>query len=270
MNSCEDIAEAARMVAFAMGRGKTPSRSGDYARYIQRFDTEAEFAQMVRMVAKGFDLTVLEVDRRAGLVLGTTPETDFAVSVSDLVRDPDDRPLYLLAQLTIAALAFPRPEDLDDEEYVGRVSVAMVDEQVRAHASDIERRIVQTGEDIDPPAGRPGLEALWRAYLRRNATGKTKGDKTPQAATRRLVDKALRHLAEYGFLRKISDEADGTYATHVKYRLQIRDLAAGEMLQELASMGIAVMPRDSFPSQPDIAAKDNVVSDATLSADQTL
>lgn len=180
MNQYEDAADAARMVALAMARGKAPARSGEYTRLVQRFDTEPEFAQLVRKVAQGFELTVLEVHPKPGLVLGTTPETDFAVSVSELVPQTTDRPLYLLAQLTIAALAFPRPEDLDDDEYVGRISVKQVDEEVRALASAIERRLALTDSDVDPPTGQPGLEGLWRAYLRRNATGQTRAGGPPR------------------------------------------------------------------------------------------
>ncbi|MEU3299686.1 hypothetical protein ABZ729_07665 [Streptomyces sp. NPDC006678] len=250
MNRHEDAAEAARMVAFAMARRKAPARSGDYAHLVQRFDTEPDFAQMVRKVAQGFDLTVLEVHPLTGLVLGTTPETDFAVSVSDLVPQTADRPLYLLAQLTIAAMVFPRPEDLDDDEHVGRISVRQVDDEVRVRASTIERRLAQTGEDVDPPSGQPGLEGLWRAYLRRNATGKTKTQtgRAPQASTRALVKRAFTHLESHGFASKVSDEDAGTYVTHVKYRLQIRDQAAREMLQELAALGVAALPTDGAPS----------------------
>ncbi|MEU9028128.1 hypothetical protein AB0D46_11410 [Streptomyces sp. NPDC048383] len=254
MNLHEVVAEAAKMVAFAMARGKAPARSGEYARLVQRFDTEPEFAQTVRKIAQGFDLTVLEVHHMPGLVLGTTPETAFAVSVSELVPQTADRPLYLLAQLTIASLAFPHPEDLDDDEYIGRVSVRQVDEEVRAYATVIERRLVQTGSDADPPAEQPGLEGLWRAYLRRNATGKTQGEKTtPRAATRALARKAFTHLVEHGFVRKVSDEDGGVYVTNVKYRLQIRDQAAGDMLRELAALGVAAMPRGDrdTDAQPD-------------------
>ncbi|WP_326599229.1 hypothetical protein [Streptomyces sp. NBC_01803] len=253
MNHAEDVADAARMVAFAMGRGRVPAHSRDYHKLVQRFDVDPAFAHMVRMVAKGFDLTVLDVDHRSGLVLGTTPESEFAISPAELVSAPADRPLYLLAQLTIASLAFPRPEDLDNDEHVGRVSVARVDELVRAHARDIERRLDESGVDTDPPAGKPGLEALWRAYLRRNATGKTKGDHTPHGATQRLVERAIKHLVAYGFLRWLNEEDGGTYTTHVKYRLQVRDLAAGDMLEELASMGIAAMPKDSHGAPPPAA-----------------
>jgi hypothetical protein len=247
MNRHEDAAEAARMVAFAMARRKAPARSGDYARLVQRFDTEPDFAQVVRKVAQGFDLTVLEVHPMTGLVLGTTPETDFAVSVSDLVPQTADRPLYLLAQLTIAAMVFPRPEDLDDDEHVGRISVKQVDEEVRVLASTIERRLAQSDGDVDPPSDQPGLEGLWRAYLRRNATGKTQTDRAPRASTRALVKKAFAHLESHGFLRKVSDEDAGTYVTNVKYRLQIRDQAARDMLEELAALGVAALPTGGAP-----------------------
>ncbi|MFI5751041.1 hypothetical protein ACIBBE_35210 [Streptomyces sp. NPDC051644] len=255
MNRHEEAAEAARMVAFAMARRKAPARSGEYARLVQRFDTEPDFAQMVRKIAHGFELTVLEVHPLTGLVLGTTPETDFAVSVSDLVPQTADRPLYLLAQLTIAAMAFPRPEDLDDDEHVGRISVKQVDEEVRVLASTIERRLAQTDEDIDPPSDQPGLEGLWRAYLRRNATGKTQTDRAPRSSTRALVKKAFTHLESHGFVRKLSDEDAGTYVTNVKYRLQIRDQAARDMLEELAALGVAALPAggapDHAPPSPD-------------------
>lgn len=257
MNRHEDAAEAARMVAFAMARGKAPARSGEYARLVQRFDTEPEFAQLVRKVAQGFDLTVLEVHHMPGLVLGTTPETDFAVSVSELVPQTTDRPLYLLAQLTIATLAFPRPEDLDDDEYIGRISVKQVDEEVRVLASTIERRLAQTDGDVDPPSDQPGLEGLWRAYLRRNATGKTQADKTPRATTRALVKRAFTHLIEHGFVRKVSDEDAGTYVTNVKYRLQIRDQAAVDMLQELAALGIAALPAGGAAAQAQPSSGDD-------------
>lgn len=72
MTQYDDVAAAARMVALAMTRGKSPGRSGDYARLVRRFDTEPEFAQLVRKVAQGFDLTVQEVHPQAGLVLATT------------------------------------------------------------------------------------------------------------------------------------------------------------------------------------------------------
>lgn len=242
MNHHEDAAEAARMVAFAMARRKAPARSGDYARLVQRFDTEPDFAQLVRKVAQGFELTVLEVHPLTGLVLGTTPETDFAVSVSDLVPQTADRPLYLLAQLTIAAMAFPRPEDLDDDEHIGRISVKQVDEEVRVLSSTIELRLAQTDEDIDPPSDQPGLEGLWRAYLRRSATGKTQADRAPRSSTRALVKKAFTHLESHGFVRKLSDEDAGTYVTNVKYRLQVRDQAARDMLEELAVLGVAALP----------------------------
>ncbi|MFG2978487.1 hypothetical protein ACGFYY_36570 [Streptomyces sp. NPDC048331] len=257
MTQYDDVAAAARMVALAMTRGKSPARSGEYARLVRRFDTEPDFAQLVRKVAQGFDLTVQEVHPQAGLVLATTTETDFAVSVTDLVPNAENRPLYLLAHLAIASRAFPRPEDLDVDEHVARVSVQKVDEDVRAYATVLERRAAAADEDTDPPADSPGLEGLWRAYLRRNPTGRTGKDRTPRSATYALVRKAFTHLEQRGFVRATSEEEGGTYATNVLYRLHIRDQAAREMLQELATLGVAALPHpdaplpSEAPEQPD-------------------
>ncbi|MEU8924239.1 hypothetical protein AB0D10_25395 [Kitasatospora sp. NPDC048545] len=238
----DDVADATRMIAMALGRGRVPARSSEYARLVQRYHRDPDYAHMVHMAAKGFDLTVLGVDHRSGLILGTTAESSLSLSVTELVPNTGDRPLYLLAQLAIATLAFPRPQDLDDDEFVGRVTVSAVDDYVREHALAIEQRINAAGEDQDPPTGQPGLEALWRAYLRRSATGRTKGDNEPFGSSRKIVERALKHLVDYGFMHKVPGDGEGTYVTHVKYRVQIRELAAGEMLKELAALGISRLP----------------------------
>ncbi|WUH97773.1 hypothetical protein OHR68_30290 [Spirillospora sp. NBC_00431] len=237
------IADATRMVSFAMGRGKAPAQSSEYVRMVRRYDTDPEFASAVHAAARGFDCTVLDVDRRSGLILGTTLETEFAVSVTKLVRERTDRPLYLLAHLTIAALAFPSPDNLDDDVFVNRVSVMEVDQQVRTYATAISRRLEGTATDQHAPADQPGLEPLWRSYLRRNATGKLpEADGPPQATTFKLISRAFTHLVDYGFMRKVSDEGKGTYATTVKYRIHIRELASTRLLDDLARLGVAALP----------------------------
>ena len=253
MTQYDDVAAAARMVALAMTRGKSPARSGEYARLVRRFDAEPDFAQLVRKVAQGFDLTAQEAHPQAGLILATTPETDFAVSVADLVPQTEHRPLYLLAHLAIASRAFPRPEDMDDDEHVARISVHKVDEDVRAYAAVLERRAAAAGEDTNPPAGSPGLEGLWRTYLRRNPTGRTDKDRTPLSATYALVKKAFTHLEQRGFVRGTSEEGGGTYATNVQYRLHIRDQAAQDMLQELAALGVAALAQHDATPPPGAA-----------------
>lgn len=62
------------------------------------------------------------------------------------------------------------------------------------------------------------------------------------------MKKAFAHLESHGFVRKVSDEDAGTYVTNVKYRLQIRDQAARDMLEELAALGVAVLPTDGTPN----------------------
>jgi hypothetical protein len=217
---------------------------------VQRYNADAGFAQLVQAALRGLDLTLITVDHRAGIVLGPTLETPFAANITDHVPNPKDRPLVLLAHLAIATLAFPRAADLDDETYVGRVCVDQIDEVVTAAAEELNRR---AEADADPPADQPELVKLWRYYLRRNSVGRTGDTRALFSSRRALIKKAAEYLADHGMLRRVNDDAGGTYSTTIRYQIQVRELAGQQMLGELAALGIAIVSDGSpvLRSRPD-------------------
>jgi len=251
MNSLEDMAAVSRLLAFGFQSGLTPRRSAEYTALVERCRTDPEFARLLHAAARGFDLTVIAVDTRAGLVLGATAETQFAVSVADHIGKPADRPIAALAHLAIAALAFYRPEDLDDEAHVGRITVRHVDEMVEQASKELERRALETGVDDGVPADQPDLIHLWRYYQRRNPVALTGDDRAHSKSRHAIIKRVAEYLADNGMLRRAGSENGGTYTTTARYQIQVRELAGQQMLGELAALGVTVGPdgKPAFNSQ---------------------
>ncbi|HEY1177261.1 MAG TPA: hypothetical protein VGF17_13985 [Phytomonospora sp.] len=237
-----DVSDAARLVAFGLQPKLLPARDQEYAELVRRHREDPRFAALCDAVAAGLGLVVLEVSPRAGMAVTAAEDSVFAVRMSDYARrastESADRFLHGLAHLAIAALAFPRPEDLAEDTYVGRLSVHGVDAFVRQACRRLEQRAEEAGANADPAVDQPGLEAAWRVYARRSATGATKDARRLSASTIGIVGKAVAFLVDSGFLQRVSDESGGTYRTTARYQLQVRDMAGSAAMSELLELGI--------------------------------
>lgn len=240
MATVEDIATANRLLAFGFQPGLTPRRNAEYATLVDRCRTDPAFAQVVHAAASGFDLTVIAVDTRAGLVLGATTETQFSARVADHISRPVDRPIAALAHLAIASLGFYRPEDLDDETHVGRITIRHVDEMVEQAAKVLELRANEDDQDEGVPVDQPDLVRLWRYYLHRDPVSSTGDDRAHHTSRRALIKRVAEYLADNGMLRRAGTENGGTYTTTSRYQIQVRELAGQRMLGELAALGVTV------------------------------
>ena len=240
-----------------------PARDAEYAELIRRHREDPRFARLVHCVATGLGLVVLEVSPRAGMAVAAAEDSVFAVRMSDYARrtaaDSADRFLHGLAHLATAALAFPRPEDLADDGYIGRVTVHGVDAFVRQACRRLEERADASGENPDPASDAPGLEAAWRVYTRRSATGATKDARRLASSTTGIIGKAVAFLVDSGFLHRTGDESGGTYRTTARYQLQVRDMAGSAAMAELLDLGVVAVT-DGTPSlvpgadgEPDLA-----------------
>jgi hypothetical protein len=237
-----DVADAARLVGLGLQPKLLPARDAEYAELIRRHREDPAFARLADAVATGLGLIVLEVSARAGMALAAAEDSHFAVRMGDYARraasDTGDRFLHGLAHLAAAALAFPRPEDLADDGYIGRITVQGVDAFVRQACRRLAERAEEDGENTDPASDAPGLEAAWRIYARRSATGATKDARRLASSTTGIIGRAVAFLADSGFLQRTGDEHGGTYRTTARYQLQVRDLAGGAAMAELLDLGV--------------------------------
>ncbi|MFF8833100.1 hypothetical protein [Streptomyces sp. NPDC015131] len=237
-----DAADAARLVSFGLQPKLLPARDAEYADLLRRYREEPAFARVADAVATGLGLVVLEVSPRAGMAVTAAEDSVFAVRMGEYARrastDAGDRFLHGLAHLAVAAMAFPRPEDLADDGYIGRITVNGVDAFVRQACRRLEERAEEQGENTDPMTDAPGLEAAWRIYARRSATGATKDARRLAGSTTGIIGKAVAFLTDSGFLQRTGDEGGGSYRTTARYQLQVRDMAGSAALAELLELGV--------------------------------
>lgn len=234
--------DAARLIGYGLRPRLVPARDEDYRELVHRARTDDEFASAVYAVADGLDLSVLEVTDRGGVVLAAHEDSVFAVRMTEYARRTNgegkaaERVLHALVHLGAATLAFPRPADLADETYLGRVTVEGVEAFVREAASRLAEQAAADGTG-DVSADEPALEAVWRVYTRRSRTGSTGDGRKLSTSTTGIVSKALAFLADQGLLVRTSDERGGTYRTTPRYRAQVRE-AGSVMFDELLKLGI--------------------------------
>ncbi|MDR1264285.1 MAG: hypothetical protein LBK42_01630 [Propionibacteriaceae bacterium] len=237
------VADASRLVAFALRPKRRPARDETYAELTRRYRDDGGFAELVNAVCLGLDLVVLDVDDRHGLVAASTADSVFAVRMTDYARRTSgegktaERVLHALAHLGAATLAYPRPADLASPAYVGRVTVNGVEAFVREATRRLGEAAAEAGENVDPPADTPNLEAAWRVYQRRAASPGSGDGRRVSSSTIGMVSKALGFLADQGLLIRRSDQDGGTYATTSRYRVQVAE-AGSRMFAELLALGI--------------------------------
>ncbi|MFE7581062.1 hypothetical protein ACFU5Y_05775 [Streptomyces gardneri] len=243
MSAADTAAEASRLVGFGLRPKLVPSRDDEYRRLVRRFRSDDEFATVTAAVARGLDLVILEVTERTGVVVASTEESVFAIRMTDYARrtggdgKAHERVLHALAHLGAATLAFPRPADLADETYLGRITAQGVEDFVRQASTALAETAAAEGADTDPSSDRPGLEAVWRVYTRRAQTGATGDGRKLHTSTTGIVSKALAFLADQGLLVRTGDARGGTYRTTPRYRAQVRE-AGAIMFDELLALGI--------------------------------
>ncbi|MFE5564830.1 hypothetical protein ACFQ68_07555 [Amycolatopsis japonica] len=222
-----------------------PARDAVYADLVRRYHEDDDFAELVKAFAEGLGIAMLAVTQQAGAVPVPREESPFELKFDEYAKRAAlggnrgvDKMLHGLAHLAVAALAFPRPDDLANTSYVGYVAVAEVDAVLRDACRVLEQRAAEADENQDPLDTAPDLERAWRAYTRRPAAASTKDGRLAPDTTRAIITKAVRFLADQGFLVFRNNESGGSYRTTPRYQEQIREVAASAAFRELLSLGV--------------------------------
>jgi hypothetical protein len=227
-----DAYDAGLLLAFALQPGKRPGKADDYRRLVERYERERDFRQLFEELCKGLRLVVLDCGRD-GLVLGCHADSPFATRLDEFRRGTgfDDRVVYGLVYLAIAAWCFPNQGDLDEgERLLRRVPPAQV-------AAELVRWCEQADAagPADAPAAEPELREARRVILARATVRETDSGRQGQDSVQGMVEFALARLAEQGLMEKVAD-GEGEYRVTERFRVQVRDMAGHALLEQVRDM----------------------------------
>ncbi|MEU6242779.1 hypothetical protein [Streptomyces sp. NPDC047024] len=251
----DDAGTAARLIGYGFRPKHTPARDDTYKLLVKRYHEDPDFALLVRRCAAGLGLKVIGVSTRSGMVHAALPGSPFETKMDQFARQvrmrehrDAERVLFGITHLAIAALAFPRREDLADDGYVGRVTAVEVTQYVRSVCDLLAQRATDTDEEQDPPADAPGLDRAWRVYLKRPEIAPTRKGTSGSSATRTIAKRALTYLFDRGMLTQQGSDPERPerlYRTTHRYQLQVRELAATRAYEELLTLGVPPSATDA-------------------------
>lgn len=226
----ERIRDAARLIAFALEPERRPTSDAEYGRLIRLWQDDPEFEQLVRAVASGLGLRIIDVSD-FGATIGAHPDSPFGLTVADYRQNltSEERLIHGLVQVALAAYLYPRAEDLESEAEIRTASVLELEGYLRETCEQLAAQY----RDSDAPAEAPELERAWRAYLRWPSTRETSDARRAAKTTTGIISHALGRLAELGLLRRVGDENGGTFQALRRYRVQVRELALHDALVAL-------------------------------------
>jgi hypothetical protein len=241
------VRDAARLVAYALARVE-PGDDPDYRELIAAYIGDSVFKALTDTVADGLTLRPVACTERAGLILAASSHAEdgddavvgrgspFAPLADELGRagvptSVRDRQLWTLALLAVCYYAFPTPDTLEDETYVGQVDPHRAQQVLRDLCLQLDQRV---HEQVDPPADEPQLERVWRAYLSTAETGVTRDGRALMSSTEALVGRVCRTLHDLRLLRQIPRVTPQAYRTTPRLQLHVREMAALPYWAELA------------------------------------
>ncbi len=228
--------DAARLVALALQGQRDPRNDPEYRQLLGMALADEPFGLDVRHIADGMGLEVLRLDRQ-GLVLTPHDDSPFAPRLADYpvtMRTADERLCHGLIHIAIAALAYPRAEDLEARDDIVRLTVREVDEHLWRLADD---RAEQEGARGDAPVDQPELEPAWAVWRRQRSVASTPDGRAHPRTTRRWVEHAFAYLVDHGLAKRYNDADGGTYQLLTRHRLLIANVTVQRLVEHLDTAG---------------------------------
>jgi hypothetical protein len=247
MSAATEAGKAAELVSFALQPKIARGADERYSELWSEYRTDENFRDVVDAVASGFGLVVLDAADQ-GLIVTPMEKSPFTFRLVDYQTgmDPTRRLLTGLVHLGIAAVAYSREADLEDDIVVRRRP-----EQVERYLRDA-CQVLADAEEHDPEAGDGDDEMAWRAYLSMPASLRSRKGGYSVNCTLGLITRAFKWLVDQGMAR----ESAGTYQLLDRYRVQVREVAGQAALIRLRAaldpaQALAAMPADEQPAAVD-------------------
>ncbi|WP_103380123.1 hypothetical protein [Pseudonocardia dioxanivorans] len=225
-----EVRAAAELLGFALARRARPVEGGQYRALLDRYRSELRFRDVVDTMAEGLGLEVLGTPR-SGLVLAPDPAGPFATRLGDLrsTMDADDRLVFGLVLIGIAAYAYPTDADFDDPE-TRLVEVATIDGFIRAALGTLGSLAGVEG------SAEERARAAAQVYADLPQLITTQTGRRARGCTLKAVEDVCGWLVEQGAAREAASLGPDTFHLTDRFRLLVADSAGGGALDALRGL----------------------------------
>jgi hypothetical protein len=225
---------AGRLIQWGLRPLARPAQESEYRELVERYFDEGAFRILVRELADGLGLKVLDVSEH-GVVFAPVDDSVFALKPADFrpgASKAEDRLLDGLAQVAIASTVFPRARDLDEDPDIVRPPVTV--DEVEAQLRQLCERLAEEARSSpDPNAAdeRRGLIEAWRVYMQRLETLETRDSRRAMRATRRVIEFSLDRLREFGCFTQVRQGTQTAWQPTRRYQVMVQQLAGTTLFQ---------------------------------------
>lgn len=232
-----DVTQAATLLRYALAPRDRPTPGSRYRSLLDRYRTDAAFAEIVERVADGLGIDV-RTPTPLGLVVSGRADGPFAVTVANsglLIRTGkpglQDRRCFALVLVALAAYAYPNGESLGDSANpTVRPSELerFLDRRVEAVAEAVE----QDGSGSDEQLGEAAKAWLDLPEVLPSERGGLRRD-----CRRDYVQRTLEFLVAQGRARyepALDDERGKAYALNDRFRIGLAETAESLVFGVLA------------------------------------
>lgn len=228
---------AGRLVQWGLRPLARPAQEPEYQELVERYLDDSPFRVMVRELADGLGLELLDVSNH-GAIFAPKDDSVFALRPAEFRASPkvDDRLMDGLAQVAIAATVFPRDRDLDEDPDIVRPPVTV--EEVDTHLRTICEHLAEEARGTpDPDASdeKRGLIEAWRVYMQRVDMMETRDARRAMRATRRIIEYSLERLHDFGCFTVIVQNGEQAWQPTRRYQVMVQQVAATALFQMVRS-----------------------------------
>jgi hypothetical protein len=224
-----EVRAAAELLAFGLQRRSRPVEGSDYRALLDRYRTELRFRDVVDTMAEGLGLEALGTPR-SGIVLAPEPGGPFATRLADFrTMDQNERLVFGLVLIGIAAYAYPQDVDFDDPE-TKLVDLVKIDEFLRSAIDTLKAQ--EGGEGTPEERARVAAEV----YHDMPQLITTNTGRRGRGCTLKAIEDTLGWLVDQGAAREATSLGPDVYHLTDRFRLLVADSAGGAALDALREL----------------------------------
>jgi hypothetical protein len=230
----DPVWSAGRLIQWSLQPFARPAQEAEYKDLVEQYFDDAAFRTMVRELADGLGLHLLDVSEH-GVVLAPQDGSIFSFKPADFrsaSSKVEDRLLDGLAQIAIASTVFPRAKDLDEDPDIVRPPIIV--NEVEDHLRQLCERLSEYARrqpDPDASDESRGLIEAWRVYLQRLDTMETRDSRQARRSTRRIIEYSLERLREFGCFTQVRQGGEQTWQPTRRYQVMVQQLAGTRLFQ---------------------------------------